>query len=263
MRRFAPWIISVPSLLVILAAGLGIISAWSAKAFLTKGINVGLEGTVSVIHTGEAVLGRFDKIVSETLPTTIIAVESISASDREPFQGATTIQAEKALSALRSELLPALDQVKGTAETISQIILSANETLLYINTLPLIQLPELPAKTWDSLNNRLSALRENAQGLVDLLTQTENNGLMTKDSEIRRNVQNLKTISRGLEDKLDEIKAGLGTVLEKIEVVRTKITGWITWVSIGIFLVLLWITGGQIYLLRHYWNTRSKTHSPN
>ena len=81
---------------------------------------------------------------------------------------------------------------------------------------------------------------------------------MIKDSEIRRNVQNLKTISRGLEDKLDENKAGLGSVLEKIEVVRTKITNWITWGSIGIFLVLLWIAGGQIYLLRHFWNTRSK-----
>ena len=74
MRRIAPWIISASSLLVILAAGLGIISAWSAKAFLTKGINVGLEGIVNVVHTGEAALGRFDTVVSETLLTTIIGL---------------------------------------------------------------------------------------------------------------------------------------------------------------------------------------------
>ena len=58
-----------------------------------------------------------------------------------------------------------------------------------------------------------------------------------------------------LEDKLAEIKSDLSTVLEKIEVVRTKIAGWITWVSIGIFWVLLWITGGQIYLLWHFWTS--------
>ena len=108
----------------------------------------------------------------------------------------------------------------------------------------------------------MSALRENAQGLVDLLMRSENSGFMVKDAEIRRKVQTLKIISQELEDKLVEIKADLRTVLEKIEVVRAKITSWITWVSMGIFLVLLWITGGQIYLLWHFWHTRSKTLSP-
>jgi len=72
----------------------------------------------------------------------------------------------------------------------------------------------------------------------------------------------LKNISQGLEDKLDEIKAGLSTVLGKIQAVRTKITRWITWGTLGIFLLLFWITGGQIYLLRHFWKSRSKLSSP-
>jgi len=258
MRRIAPWIISASSLLVILAAGLGIISAWSAKAFLTKGINVGLEGIVNAVHTGEAALAKFDNVLSETLPKVIIAVESVSASDQEPLRGAPSIEREKTVLALRTVLLPELEQIKGTAETLSQIILSANETLVFINTLPWIQLPELPTKPWDSVNDRLSALQENAQGLVDLLTQSENSGLTAGDPEIGRNVKNLKNISQGLEDKLDEIKAGLSTVLGKIQAVRTKITRWITWGTLGIFLLLVWISGGQIYLLRHFWKSRSK-----
>lgn len=262
MRRITPWIISASSLLVILVAVLGIISAWSVKAYLTNGINVGLEGIIKAVHTGEAALGRFDNLVSKKLPTVITAVDSISASDQASLQGSPSKETEKAVFALRSVLLPELDQIKGTAETISQIILSANETLMFINTLPLIHLPELPTKPWDSVNNRLSALQENAQGLVDLLTQSANSGLAIRDTEIGRNVQNLKIISRELEDKLDEIRAGLSTVLGKIEIVRTKITRWTTWVTAGIFLVLVWITGGQIYLLRHYWNTRSKSPSP-
>jgi len=72
----------------------------------------------------------------------------------------------------------------------------------------------------------------------------------------------LKNISQGLEDKLDEIKAGLSTVLGKIQAVRTKITRWITWGTLGIFLLLVWISGGQIYLLRHFWKSRSNPSSP-
>jgi hypothetical protein len=53
---------------------------------------------------------------------------------------------EKAVLHLRTELLPELDQLMNTAGTITQIILSANETLMIMNTLPLIQLPPLPTK---------------------------------------------------------------------------------------------------------------------
>jgi len=256
MKRITLWIISAPSLLVILVACLGIISTWGAKTFLTKGINVGLEGIVTVIRSGEATLGRFDNIVSETLPTAMIAVESMLAADREPSRSITVIQ-EKAVLHLRAELLPELNQLKSTAETISQIILSANETLMFINTLPLIQLPPLPAKRWQSLNNRLTVLRDSARGLVDLLMRPKNSGFMVKDSEIRQNVQTLKNISQELKDRLVKIKADLSTVLEKIEVVRAKITGWITWLLMGIFLVMFWVAGGQIYLLWHFWKTRS------
>ncbi len=177
MKRITLWIISAPSLLVILVACLGIISTWGAKTFLTKGINVGLEGIVTVIRSGEATLGRFYNIVSETLPTAMIAVESMLTADREPSRSITVIQ-EKAV-------------------------------------------------------------------------------FMVKDSEIRQNVQALKNISQELKDRLVKIKADLSTVLEKIEVVRAKITGWITWLLMGIFLVMFWVAGGQIYLLWHFWKTRS------
>jgi hypothetical protein len=53
---------------------------------------------------------------------------------------------EKAVLHLRTELLPELDQLMNTAGTITQIILSANETLMIMNTLPLIQLLPLPTK---------------------------------------------------------------------------------------------------------------------
>jgi hypothetical protein len=157
---------------------------------------------------------------------------------------------------LRTELLPEIDQLMNTAGTITQIILSANETLMIMNTLPLIQLPPLPKKRWQSLNNRLSALRDSALGLVNLLSQTKNSEFMINDTEIRRNVQMLKNISQELEDRLVKIKVDLSTILEKIEAIRTKITGWITWLLIGIFLVMFWVAGGQIYLLWHFWKTR-------
>jgi hypothetical protein len=133
MKRITRWIIGAPSLLVILVAFLCIISSWGARTFLTKGINVGMEGIVIVIRTGEATLGRLENIVSETLPTAITAVESMLATDRAPSQN-----------------------------------------------IPVIQ------------------------------------------------------------------------VWKKIEAIRTKITGWITWLLMGIFLVMFWVAGGQIYLLWHF-----------
>ncbi len=255
MKRITRWIIGAPSLLVILVAFLCIISTWSARAFLTKGINVGMEGIVTVIRSGEATLGRLENIVSETLPTAITAVESMLATDREPSQNIPVIQ-EKAVLHLRTELLPEIDQLMNTAGTITQIILSANETLMIMNTLPLIQLPPLPTKRWQSLNDRLSALRDSALGLVNLLMPPKNSEFMIRDPEIRRSVQMLKNISQELKDRLVRIKVDLSTILEKIEAIRTKITGWITWLLTGIFLVMFWVAGGQIYLLWHFWKTR-------
>ncbi len=255
MKRITRWIIGAPSLLVILVALLCIISTWGAKTFLTKGINVGMEGIVTVIRSGEATLGRLENIVSETLPTAITAVESMLATDREPSQNIPVIQ-EKAVLHLRTELLPEIDQLMNTAGTITQIILSANDTLMIMNTLPLIQLPPLPTKRWQSLNDRLSALRDSALGLVNLLMPPKNSEFMIRDPEIRRSVQMLKNISQELKDRLVRIKVDLSTSLEKIEAIRTKITGWITWLLTGIFLVMIWVVGGQIYLLWHFWKTR-------
>jgi hypothetical protein len=163
---------------------------------------------------------------------------------------------KKAVLHLRTELLPEIDQLMNTAGTITQIILSANETLMIMNTLPLIELPPLPTKRWQSLNNRLSALRDSALDLVNLLSQPNNSEFMINDTEIRRKVQMLKNISKELEDRLVKIKVDLSTILEKIEAISTKITGWITWLLIGIFLVMFWVAGGQIYLLWHFWKTR-------
>jgi hypothetical protein len=256
MRRIARWILAASSLLVILGAFLCIISAWGARTFLTKGLNVGMEGIVTVIRSGETTLGRLENIVSETLPTAITDVESMLAADREPSRNIAEIQ-EKAVSHLRTELLPEIDQLINTAGTITQIIISANETLMIMNALPLIQLPPLPTKRWQSLNNRLSALRDSALELVNLLMRPKNSAFMSRDSEIRRNVQGLKNISQQLKDRLMKIKVDLSTILEKIEAIRSKITGWITWLLMGIFLVMFWVAGGQIYLLWHFWKTRS------
>ena len=126
-----------------------------------------------------------------------------------------------------------------------------------MNTLPLIELPPLPTKRWQSLNNRLSALRSSALGLVKLLTHPNTSEYRVRDSEIQPNVQRLKNISQELKDRLVKIKIDLRANLEKIEALRTKITGWITWLLIGIFLVMFWVAGGQIYLLWHFWKMRS------
>jgi hypothetical protein len=255
MKQITHWIIGAPSLLVILVAFLCIISTFGAKSFLTKGINVGMEGIVTVIRTGETTLGRLENIVSETLPTTITAVESMLATDREPSHNISVIQ-EKAVLRLRTELLPEIDQLMITAGTITQIMLSANETLMIVNTLPLIQLPPLPTKRWQSLNNRLSALRDSASGLMNLLMPPRDSEFMINNTEIRQNVQMLQNISTELEDRLLKIKVDLSTTLEKIEAIHTKITSWITWLLMGIFLVMFWVAGGQIYLLWHFWKTR-------
>jgi hypothetical protein len=79
---------------------------------------------------------------------------------------------------------------------------------------------------------------------------------MINDTKIRQNVQMLKNISQELEDRLVKIKVDLSTIRKKIEAIRTKITGWITWLLMGIFLVMFWVAGGQIYLLWHFWKTR-------
>jgi hypothetical protein len=214
-----------------------------------------MEGIVTVIRSGEATLGRLENIISETLPTTITAVESMLATERESSQDIAMIQ-EKALLHLRTELLPEIDLLMNTAGTITQIILSTNETLMIMNTLPLIQLPPLPTKRWQSLNDRLSALRDSALGLVNLLMPPKNSRFMIRDLEIRQSVQMLKNISQELKDRLVRIKVDLSNILEKIEAIRTKITGWITWLLMGIFLLMFWVAGGQIYLLWHFWKTR-------
>ena len=132
MTRITRWIIAAPSLLVILGSFLCIISTWGARTFLIKGINVGMEGIVTVISLGETTLGRLENIVSETLPTAITDVESMLAADREPSRNIAVIQ-EKAVSYLRTELLPEIDQLINTAGTITQIILSANQTFVQID----------------------------------------------------------------------------------------------------------------------------------
>ena len=256
MKRVTRWIIGAPSLLIILGAILCLISTWSVRTFLTKGLNVGMAGIATVIRSGEATLGRVENTVSQTLPTALMSVESILAAEREPSQDMAAIK-EKALRHLRSELLPEIDQLMSSAETISRIILSANETLMMMNTLPLIQLPPLPAKRWQSLTNRLSALRESALGLQNLLIRPENSEPEAGDSQIRQNVQKLNRISQELKNRLVKIQVDLSAILEKIDAIRTRIAAWITWALAGIFLVMFWVAGAQIYLLWHFWKRRS------
>ena len=256
MRRITFWATGMSCLLVILVACLGLLSIWSARTFIIKGVNVGLEGVVTVIHSKEATLERFENIVSETLPAAVETVDSMLAADQELSPSFSVIQ-EKALLRLGNDLLPQLIRLKSTAETISHIIVSANETLGLINILPGIQLPLLPTEQWQSFNNRLSAIQDNVQGLVEIIVQNNNNGYTAKGPEIRRNLQALTNASQKLQARLVEIKANLNFVLEKINSFLDKITTWINWLAIGLFLVVCWVIGGQIILMRHFWKTRS------
>jgi hypothetical protein len=163
-----------------------------------------------------------------------------------------TVMREQAALQLRIKLLPELEQLNGSVDTISQVISLANETVMLINFLPLVQLPTLPEKRWQSPSSRLSALEDNARVLVDLLMQPKSSEFMVRDSEIRQHVQLLKSILQKLKESLVKTKVELSTVLAKIENVRAKITHWIRRLLMRSFLVMFWVAGGQIYLLEHF-----------
>lgn len=161
------------------------------------------------------------------MPTALTAVGSIFTAERKPSRDLAAIK-EKAELHLRSELLPEIDQLMSSAGTINRFILSANETLMMMNTLPLTQWPPLPAKRWQSLNNRLSSLRDSALGLHGLLINPNSGEYAARDSQIRQNVERLNSLSQELKERLVKIQVDLSAILEKIEAIHARICGWIT-----------------------------------
>ncbi len=255
MKRITFLFSSGASILVILLAFLGILSTWHVRAFCIRGIDVAVNGVATVGRSAETVLGRIDTIVSKTLPSAVDAVQPLLTGQPEIDQDSEAVR-DKATRHLVTSLLPQLEQLQSTAQTISQMAVSANETLALADTLLPTQLPRLPEDTWQSIDQRLVSLQENAKELADRLMSEKDAGYTGPDVTLQENIQALGELSNDLNVRIENTQSGLRTISEKIEVVRGKMHRWVTYLTLAVLLVLAWIAAGQIYLLWHFRNVQ-------
>jgi hypothetical protein len=150
-------------------------------------------------------------------------------------------------------ILPRINSLRETLNTVLETVDTANDTINSINTLRFISIPTAELERLENLS----------QSLDDLDTQIQElrNSVDLRRSEIiQGTVDILLTPTSQMINVLDELQIRVSTISEQLVALQERlanfqksITGWLTGIAVLVTLVLLWAVFSQVVLIRLGW----------
>ena len=241
LKRILAIIVMVLSVLLIIVLAAGIVGNWMANKALT-------EATVQVLTGVDMVLGRTDQALTR-LDTAVGNVrDRLDAFDQEvATAGEYFVENPVILTALAERLDlgigPAVDELRGTVQTIRETALAAQNTVQALNALPFISIGGSVAE--ESRLQRLSdgvtnvaegvqemrgGVREAKAGAATAVAWVLGRGTSRLDTGL----ENIETTVSGYGDQVSALRT-------QVSDLKSAITLWLDVASVVITLALLWL----------------------
>jgi uncharacterized phage infection (PIP) family protein YhgE len=244
-RVLAVTVMAFSVLLIILLVA-GIVGSWIANASLTDGIVRVSTGIDTVLANTDNALSRLDTTVSSARQRVDLFDETVAAAGENLAENPVLLAA--IAERLDLGIAPAVDEVRGTVQTIRETILVAQNTVQALKALPFVSIGSSVADDGklQALSEALTSLTVGVQQIRDAVraarTETITDVVTTLGQGTSRLDAGLETIETAVSGTGDRVSA----LRTEVSEFKSTLTFWLDAASMVTTLALLWLTFAQV-----------------
>ena len=236
----------VLSVLLIILLVVGIVGTWLVNSALTDGIVQVLTGIDTVLANTNNALSSLDTAVSGARQRVDLFDETVAAAGENLAENPVLLTS--IAEQLDLGIAPAIDQVRGTVQTIRETVLVAQSMAQTLNTLPFISIDGSVAD-----DGKLQTLSESLTSLTDSVQEIRG-GVRAARAEATTGIvttlgQGTSRLDAGLETIVTAVsgaEAKVSALRREVSDLRSRLTFWLDAASVMITLALLWLIFGQV-----------------
>ena len=241
LKRVLAVIVMVLSVLLIVVLAAGIVGNWVANNTLTDTANQVLGAVETVLGRTEQGLNRLDSAVGN-------ARGRLDAFDQEvAAAGENFVDNPVILTALSERLDlgigPAVDEVRGTVQTIRETALAVQNTVQTLNALPFISIGGSVAEEsrLQRLSDGVTNLTEGIEEIRGGVREAKSGASTAATGVLGQGVSRLDTGLENIETSVSGYGAQISALRTQASELRSAIAFWLDVVSVVITLALLWL----------------------
>ena len=245
-KRVLAVTVMVFSVLLIILLVVGIVGSWIVNASLTDGIVRVSTGIDTVLANTDNALSRLDTTVSSARQRVDLFDETVAAAGENLADNPVLLTA--IAERLDLGIAPAVDEVRGTVQTIRETILVAQNTVQALDALPFVSIGSSVAD-----DGKLQTLSEALTSLTDGVQQIRDAVRAARTEAITDVVTTMGQGTSRLDDGLETIETAVSGAGDRVSALRTEVsefestlTFWLDAASLMITLALLWLIFAQV-----------------
>ena len=245
-KRVLAWILIVISILGALVCAVGIVGSWAVSGSLKDGIEQRLTNVQATLSSVEGSLTNAGTQL-QTANEAVITIRD-AASQLSDNTGQNSPLLDRITAAIQEKLRPTIDKLISIIQPVWQTILSVNDTIETLNTVPGINLPTLTPQIQalndqiQNINNAVQQLQQNVADLKKGVVQDILTPFLARIDTIAGYLTTLQNSINTYIEKIHNLQAAVTTL-------QAKIPGMITTAAVILTLILLWSILGQVSLI--------------
>lgn len=245
-KRVLAATVMVFSVLLIILLAAGIVGSWIVNSSLTDGIVQVSTGIDAVLANTDNALSRLDTAVGSARQRVDLFDETVAAAGENLAENPVLLTA--IAERLDLGIAPAVDQVRGTVQTIRETILVAQSTVQTLNALPFVSIGGSVAD-----DGKLQALSDALTSLTDGVREIQDGVRAARTEAITGVVTTLGQGTSRLDGGLETIEAAVLGADARVSALRmevadlkSKLTFWLDAASLLLTMVMVWLIFTQV-----------------
>ena len=241
LKRVLAVVIMVVSVLLIALFVAGIVGNWMANKAVT-------DATVQVLGGADRVLGRTEQALTRLDTAVGNARARVDAFDESVAAAGENFAENPVILTALSERLdlgvgPAVDEVRGTVQTIRETALAAQNTVQTLNTLPFVSIGSSVGEEsrLQRLSEGVTSLTEGVQELRGGVREAKAGASTAVAWAIGRATSRLDAGLANIETTVAGYGAEVSALRTQVSELQSALTFWLDVVSVVITLLLLWL----------------------
>jgi hypothetical protein len=245
-KRVLAVTVMVFSVLLIILLVAGIVGSWIVNASLTDGIVRVSTGIDTVLANTDNALARLDTAVSGARQRVDLFDETVAAA------GENLAEDPVLLSAIAERLdlgiAPAVEDVRGTVQSIRETILVAQNTVQALNALPFVSIGGSVADDGklQTLSDALTSLTDGVREIRDGLRATRAGAITGVVTRLGQGTSRLDAELATIETTVSGTGARVSALRREVSELKSTLTFWLDTASVLITLIMLWLILAQV-----------------
>jgi len=245
-KRILAATVMVFSVLLIILLLAGIVGSWIVNASLSDGIVQVSTGIDTVLANTDNALTRLDTTVSSARQRVDLFDETVAAAGENLAENPVLLTA--IAERLDLGIAPAVDEVRGTVQTIRETILVAQNTVQALNALPFVSIGGSVADEGklQTLSEALTSLTDGVREIRDGVRAARTEAVSGVVTTLGQGTSRLDAGLETIETAVSGAEARVSALRTEVSDLKSRLTFWLDAASVMITLALLWLIFAQV-----------------